>query len=60
MSMPTAQQAPSIAEFQQGSMRYQVSKLAVRVQRDVDELLRVPEGWQSRDSVRDSLYLVGQ
>ncbi|SDC98044.1 DUF2397 domain-containing protein [Actinokineospora iranica] len=36
--------AASIAEFQQGSMRYQVSKLAVRVQRDVDELLRVPEG----------------
>jgi uncharacterized protein (TIGR02677 family) len=36
--------ASSIAEFQQGSMRYQVSKLAVRVQRDVDELLRVPEG----------------
>ncbi len=36
--------AASIAEFQQGSMRYQVSKLAVRLQRDVDELLRVPEG----------------
>ncbi|WP_424184451.1 DUF2397 domain-containing protein [Actinokineospora sp. G85] len=36
--------ASSIAEFQQGSMRYQVGKLAVRVQRDVDELLRVPEG----------------
>lgn len=36
--------AASIAEFQQGSMRYQVSKLAVRVQRDADELLRVPEG----------------
>lgn len=36
--------AASIAEFQQGSMRYQVGKLAVRVQRDVDELLRVPEG----------------
>jgi uncharacterized protein (TIGR02677 family) len=36
--------ASSIAEFQQGSMRFQVSKLAVRVQRDVDELLRVPEG----------------
>jgi uncharacterized protein (TIGR02677 family) len=36
--------AASIAEFQQGSMRYQVSKLAVRVQRDVDEVLRVPEG----------------
>ncbi|RZS44174.1 uncharacterized protein (TIGR02677 family) [Herbihabitans rhizosphaerae] len=36
--------AASIAEFQQGSIRYQVSKLAVRVQRDVDELLRVPEG----------------
>ncbi|WP_234996002.1 DUF2397 domain-containing protein [Streptoalloteichus hindustanus] len=36
--------AASIAEFQHGSARYQVSKLAVRVQRDVDELLRVPEG----------------
>jgi uncharacterized protein (TIGR02677 family) len=36
--------AASIAEFQQGSMRYQVGKLAVRVQRDVDALLRVPEG----------------
>jgi uncharacterized protein (TIGR02677 family) len=36
--------AASIAEFHQGGMRYQVSKLAVRVQRDVDELLRVPEG----------------
>ncbi len=36
--------AASIAEFQHGSVRYQVSKLAVRVQRDVDTLLRVPEG----------------
>jgi uncharacterized protein (TIGR02677 family) len=36
--------AASIAEFQHGSVRYQISKLAVRVQRDVDELLRVPEG----------------
>lgn len=36
--------ASSIAEFQHGSMRYQVSKLAVRVQREVDSLLRVPEG----------------
>nr|WP_228046473.1 TIGR02677 family protein [Saccharopolyspora sp. HNM0983] len=36
--------ASSIAEFQHGSLRYQVSKLAVRVQRDVDALLRVPEG----------------
>lgn len=36
--------ATSIAEFQHGSARYQVSKLAVRVQRDVDALLRVPEG----------------
>ncbi|TDD92421.1 TIGR02677 family protein [Saccharopolyspora karakumensis] len=36
--------ASSIAEFQHGSVRYQVSKLAVRVQRDVDALLRVPEG----------------
>ncbi|WP_344131520.1 TIGR02677 family protein [Saccharopolyspora halophila] len=36
--------ASSIAEFQHGSVRYQVSKLAVRVQRDVDALLHVPEG----------------
>ncbi|MDR7300833.1 DUF2397 domain-containing protein [Haloactinomyces albus] len=36
--------ASSIAEFQHGSVRYQVSKLAVRVQRDVDTLLHVPEG----------------
>lgn len=36
--------AASIAEFQHGSVRYQVSKLAVRVQRDVDTLLQVPEG----------------
>ncbi|QGK69357.1 DUF2397 family protein [Allosaccharopolyspora coralli] len=36
--------ASSIAEFQHGSVRYQVSKLAVRVQRDVDTLLQVPEG----------------
>ncbi|PFG94680.1 uncharacterized protein (TIGR02677 family) [Saccharopolyspora erythraea NRRL 2338] len=36
--------AASIAEFQHGSVRYQVSKLAVRVQRDVDALLHVPEG----------------
>ncbi|MCA1186696.1 TIGR02677 family protein [Saccharopolyspora sp. 6T] len=36
--------AASIAEFQHGSVRYQVSKLAVRVQRDIDALLRVPEG----------------
>lgn len=34
----------SIAEFHQGGMRYQISKLAVRVQRDADELLRAPEG----------------
>jgi uncharacterized protein (TIGR02677 family) len=36
--------AASIAEFQHGSVRYQVSKLGVRVQRDVDELLRTTEG----------------
>lgn len=36
--------ATSIAEFQHGGVRYQISKLAVRVQRDVDEMLRVPEG----------------
>ena len=36
--------ASSIAEFQHGSVRYQVSKLGVRVQRSVDELLRTAEG----------------
>jgi uncharacterized protein (TIGR02677 family) len=36
--------AASIAEFQHGSVRYQVSKLGVRVQRDVDQLLRTAEG----------------
>jgi uncharacterized protein (TIGR02677 family) len=45
--------AASIAEFQHGSVRYQVSKLAVRVQRDVDELLRVPEG--AREVSREML-----
>lgn len=48
--------AASIAEFQTGSMRYQVSKLAVRVQRDVDELLRVPEG--AREVSRELLPAV--
>ncbi|GLZ35876.1 hypothetical protein Lesp02_80630 [Lentzea sp. NBRC 105346] len=45
--------AASIAEFQHGSVRYQVSKLAVRVQRDVDELLRAPEG--AREVARELL-----
>jgi uncharacterized protein (TIGR02677 family) len=36
--------AASIAEFQHGSVRYQVSKLGVRVQRDADALLRTAEG----------------
>jgi uncharacterized protein (TIGR02677 family) len=36
--------ASSIAEFQHGSVRYQVSKLGVRVQRSVDDLLRTAEG----------------
>ncbi|MFE2751360.1 DUF2397 domain-containing protein [Actinosynnema sp. NPDC059335] len=48
--------ATSIAEFQHGSVRYQVSKLAVRVQRDVDELLRVPEG--AREVSRELLPAV--
>ncbi|WP_306463148.1 DUF2397 domain-containing protein [Solihabitans fulvus] len=48
--------AASIAEFQHGSVRYQVSKLAVRVQRDVDELLRVPEG--AREVSRELLPAV--
>ncbi|WP_188986825.1 TIGR02677 family protein [Saccharopolyspora thermophila] len=45
--------ASSIAEFQHGSVRYQVSKLAVRVQRDVDALLRAPEG--AREVTRELL-----
>ncbi|GAA1306838.1 DUF2397 domain-containing protein [Saccharothrix xinjiangensis] len=48
--------ASSIAEFQHGSVRYQVGKLAVRVQRDVDELLRVPEG--AREVSRELLPAV--
>ena len=48
--------AASIAEFQHGSVRYQVSKLAVRVQRDVDALLRVPEG--AREVSRELLPAV--
>ncbi|GAA3870799.1 hypothetical protein GCM10022243_40180 [Saccharothrix violaceirubra] len=48
--------ASSIAEFQHGSVRYQVHKLAVRVQRDVDELLRVPEG--AREVSRELLPAV--
>ncbi|HEX3816015.1 MAG TPA: DUF2397 domain-containing protein [Mycobacteriales bacterium] len=36
--------AASIAEFQHGGVRYQISKLGVRVQRDADALIRVPEG----------------
>ena len=48
--------AASIAEFQHGSVRYQVSKLAVRVQRDVDAVLRVPEG--AREVSRELLPAV--
>ncbi|MFT7840842.1 DUF2397 domain-containing protein [Saccharothrix sp. BKS2] len=48
--------ASSIAEFRHGSVRYQVGKLAVRVQRDVDELLRVPEG--AREVSRELLPAV--
>jgi len=48
--------ASSIAEFQHGSVRYQVSKLGVRVQRDVEELLRVPEG--AREVSRELLPAV--
>ncbi|WP_083886056.1 DUF2397 domain-containing protein [Actinoalloteichus spitiensis] len=36
--------AASIAEFQHGGVRYQISKLALRVQREADALLQVPEG----------------
>ncbi|WP_244515457.1 DUF2397 domain-containing protein [Actinopolyspora xinjiangensis] len=48
--------ASSIAEFQHGSVRFQVSKLGVRVQRDVDALLRVPEG--AREVSRELLPAV--
>nr|WP_181188245.1 DUF2397 domain-containing protein [Actinopolyspora mortivallis] len=48
--------ASSIAEFQHGSARFQVSKLGVRVQRDVDALLRVPEG--AREVSRELLPAV--
>lgn len=36
--------ARSIAEFAHGSIRYQVSKLAVRIHRDAEELLSIAEG----------------
>lgn len=36
--------ARSIVEFSQGRQRYQVSKFAVRIQREAEELLRAPEG----------------
>lgn len=36
--------AATIAEFTRSRVRYQVSKLAMRVQRDVDDLLTVAEG----------------
>ncbi|NYH79858.1 uncharacterized protein (TIGR02677 family) [Actinopolyspora biskrensis] len=48
--------ASSISEFQHGSARFQVSKLGVRVQRDVDALLRVPEG--AREVSRELLPAV--
>lgn len=45
--------AASITEYLYGSWRFQVTKLAVRVQRDVDEALRVPEG--AREITRELL-----
>lgn len=48
--------AASIAEFQHGSVRYQVSKLGVRVQRDADSLLRTAEG--AREVSRELLAAI--
>ena len=45
--------ARSIVEFAQGRQRYQVSKFAVRVQREAEELLRIPEG--AREVTRELL-----
>jgi uncharacterized protein (TIGR02677 family) len=50
--------ATSIAEFQHGSVRYQVSKLGVRVQRDADELLRTAEG--AREVSRELLPAISR
>lgn len=50
--------AASIAEFQHGSVRYQVSKLGVRVQRDADELLRTAEG--AREVSRELLPAIAR
>lgn len=36
--------AKSIAEFAHGSLRYQVDKLAVRIHREAEALLAIPEG----------------
>ncbi|MGH3627256.1 MAG: DUF2397 domain-containing protein, partial [Sciscionella sp.] len=50
--------ATSIAEFQHGSVRYQISKLGVRVQRDADELLRTAEG--AREVSRELLPAIAR
>ncbi|MGH3435282.1 MAG: DUF2397 domain-containing protein [Sciscionella sp.] len=50
--------AASIAEFQHGSVRYQVSKLGVRVQRDAEELLRTAHG--AREVTRELLPAIAR
>lgn len=48
----------SITEFLYGSWRYQVTKLAVRVQRDADAMLAVPEG--AREVTRELLPAISR
>jgi uncharacterized protein (TIGR02677 family) len=48
----------SITEFLYGSWRYQVTKLAVRVQRDVEAMLAVPEG--AREVTRELLPAISR
>ncbi|MFW5417162.1 DUF2397 domain-containing protein [Nocardiopsis sp. CNT-189] len=50
--------AATIAEFTRSRVRYQVSKLAMRVQRDVDDMLRVAEG--AREVSRELLPAIAR
>ncbi|WP_460863834.1 DUF2397 domain-containing protein [Nocardiopsis coralliicola] len=50
--------AATIAEFTRSRVRYQVSKLAVRVQRDVDGLLEVADG--AREVSRELLPAIAE
>lgn len=45
--------ARSIVEFAQGRQRYQANKFAVRIQREAEELLKIPEG--AREVTRELL-----